>query len=145
MKIAIITQPLRTNYGGILQNYALSTILKRMGHTVETLQRDEFKNPSYPRFILTLAKRFLKKLFGKYKNPLFVQKQWKKDYPIITKNTLGFVNRHLKMCVIDYNNPLLKENDFDAYVVGSDQVWRPSYNNITQVSDLDFKPFEHTL
>lgn len=130
MKIAIITQPLRTNYGGILQNYALHTILKRMGHKPTTLQRDDLKAPSFLRFIITLAKRFFKKLLGKYTNPLFVEKQWKKDYPIITKNTLGFVNRHIKMCVIDYDNPLLKENDFDAYVVGSDQVWRPSYNNI---------------
>ena len=37
MRIAIITLPLRSNYGGILQNYALQTVLKRMGHTVETI------------------------------------------------------------------------------------------------------------
>ena len=37
MRIAIITLPLHGNYGGILQNYALQTVLKRMGHTVETV------------------------------------------------------------------------------------------------------------
>ena len=31
MKIGILTFPLRTNYGGLLQAYALQTILKRMG------------------------------------------------------------------------------------------------------------------
>ena len=30
MKIAILTQPLKTNFGGILQAYALQTILKRL-------------------------------------------------------------------------------------------------------------------
>ncbi len=34
MKIAILTQPLKTNYGGILQCYALKTVLERMGHNV---------------------------------------------------------------------------------------------------------------
>ncbi len=49
MKIAIITQPLRTNYGGILQNYSLQTVLKRMGHTTITLQRNDLIKPQYPR------------------------------------------------------------------------------------------------
>ena len=38
MKIAIITLPLHTNYGGILQAYALQTVLQRMGHDVQHLQ-----------------------------------------------------------------------------------------------------------
>jgi hypothetical protein len=36
MKILILTQPLRNNYGGILQAYALQTVLKRMEHDVVT-------------------------------------------------------------------------------------------------------------
>ena len=34
MKIAILTLPFHSNYGGILQAYALQTVLKRMGHDV---------------------------------------------------------------------------------------------------------------
>ena len=34
MKIGILTLPLHSNYGGILQAYALYTTLQRMGHTV---------------------------------------------------------------------------------------------------------------
>ena len=34
MKIGILTLPLHTNYGGILQAYALQTFLERMGHEV---------------------------------------------------------------------------------------------------------------
>ena len=32
MKIGIFTQPLKSNYGGILQNYAMQVVLKRLGH-----------------------------------------------------------------------------------------------------------------
>ena len=42
MKVGIVTQPLSTNYGGILQAYALQTVLKRMGHKVIT-----FDSPRY--------------------------------------------------------------------------------------------------
>ena len=34
MRIGILTLPLHTNYGGILQAYALQTVLARMGHEV---------------------------------------------------------------------------------------------------------------
>lgn len=39
MKIAILTLPLHTNYGGILQCYALQTVLEGMGHQVTVLNR----------------------------------------------------------------------------------------------------------
>lgn len=39
MKIGIITQPLQTNYGGLLQNYALQQILKRLSHEPITLDQ----------------------------------------------------------------------------------------------------------
>ena len=32
MKVGIVTLPLHTNYGGILQAWALQTALERMGH-----------------------------------------------------------------------------------------------------------------
>lgn len=37
MKIGILTLPLHTNYGGILQAYALQTVLERMGHEVKVI------------------------------------------------------------------------------------------------------------
>ena len=39
MKIGILTLPLHTNYGGILQAYALQTVLERMGHKVEVYNK----------------------------------------------------------------------------------------------------------
>ena len=42
MKIAILTQPLHTNYGGILQAYALQTFLQRRGHKVVVINREYY-------------------------------------------------------------------------------------------------------
>ena len=46
MKIAVLTQPLKINYGGILQAYALQTILERRGHQVVIVNRDHEGNRS---------------------------------------------------------------------------------------------------
>lgn len=37
MRIGILTLPLHINYGGILQAYALQTVLERMGHEVHLI------------------------------------------------------------------------------------------------------------
>ena len=37
MKIGILTQALQSNYGGIVQNYALQQVLIGAGHKVETI------------------------------------------------------------------------------------------------------------
>ena len=54
MKIGIITQPLQNNYGGILQNYALQDVLKKMGHEVITIDQKYPKIPLWRMFASTL-------------------------------------------------------------------------------------------
>ena len=57
MKIAVVTLPLHTNYGGLLQAYALKTCLEVMGHEVTVLDLED-KMPGPPAmkapFILSL-------------------------------------------------------------------------------------------
>lgn len=57
MRIGIVTLKLKFNYGGILQNYALQQVLKRLGH--EPITIDCF--PSYPwlRQVLSCCKTML--------------------------------------------------------------------------------------
>ena len=40
MRIGILTLNLHTNYGGILQAYALQTVLERMGHDVKVIRKN---------------------------------------------------------------------------------------------------------
>lgn len=47
MKIAILTLPVYSNYGGILQCYALQYILERMGHEVKVLKKPTFSRTYY--------------------------------------------------------------------------------------------------
>ena len=44
MKIGILTQPLYCNYGGIVQCYALQTVLQRMGQNTVILPGVRLEN-----------------------------------------------------------------------------------------------------
>ena len=124
MKIGILTLPLHTNYGGILQAYALQTVLECMGHNAVVFDTDKRLNS--PKSPLTYAKRIVMKLFRKNSIPVFYEKKKNKSYPIISKHTQRFIDRYVHRCIVN-NLEDIKENDFDAIVVGSDQIWRPIY------------------
>ena len=67
MKIGIITQPLQNNYGGLLQNYALQQVLKKLGHEAITLDQKDAP-VSHIRFIASIVKTFIFKCVGKGTN-----------------------------------------------------------------------------
>lgn len=57
MKIGILTSPLKSNYGGILQNWALQQVLIKLGHKPITI--DVYPHPGIKIFILSTIKSIL--------------------------------------------------------------------------------------
>ena len=134
MKIAILTQPLRTNYGGILQNYALQQCLQDMGHEPYTLDKAKFM--SFPFWKVPV--RLLKVALGKAPlSRVLYEINYLKDYKEFTKHTRRFVTEHIRLHPYHILRAELSSDSFDAYIVGSDQVWRPDYNDIGEMF-LDF-------
>ncbi len=130
MKIAILTLPLHTNYGGILQAYALQTTLECMGHTVVVLDSDKHPNirPWYLRPLVWGYYAILK--YVKHRNvEIFPEKKMMKgyqEYLITSQNTQKFVDNHINRRTYKSLSEI-KPNEFDVIVVGSDQVWRVKY------------------
>lgn len=158
MNIAILTQPICNNYGGVLQNYALQTILERRGHKVTTLNTPVV--PGYSgsclRHALSICKRVLHKLSG---HPevvwvdLAVESRKQVELAHLQKQ---FIDKHLHLAnptyLLNPSNSSVSEqgrttnsspssllsSPFDCFVVGSDQVWRPRYNKHIETMFLDF-------
>ena len=128
MKIGILTLPLHFNYGGILQAYALQTVLERMGHEVCLIEKKKKAMPSpLWKAPLVYAKRILKNLTGT-PFPIFYEQKQKREDAVIRQHTDLFIHKYIKQRFIDdYSD--IKEGDFDAIIVGSDQIWRPKYFN----------------
>lgn len=124
MKVGIITLPLHTNYGGILQTYALQTVLERLGYDVRMVNRQLGISPKAPMLykVLAYSKRLVKQC-------LVYLGVTRKE---ITQNTASieeFKNSHIHQLLVKRLGKIQKD-DFDAFVVGSDQIWNPKFFKI---------------
>lgn len=129
MKTAILTlTPIHTNYGNILQAYALQTVLQRLGHEPYVLEKvPGFTLPLY-RYPLAYAKRLvLKYLLGKKQTVLFLEQKLRREYKVIGQFTHPFVQKYIHTYHGPWTAEAMTAVGFQAFVVGSDQVWRPIY------------------
>lgn len=138
MKIGILTQPLLNNYGGLLQNFALQKVLMELGHEVLTININ-YSEVGYIRRFASILKRSLLKTFKK--NIAIRVYPTNNENEIIAQNTKSFIKKNIKTTRLikqKVNEELLYEYGFDAYVVGSDQVWRPVFSPQQSTYFLDF-------
>lgn len=139
MKIAILTQSLKSNYGGLLQAFALQHHLKSDGHNVFTV---DFIKINKPRFfgIKGIVKNILSKcLFKKRTNE--VRTVSDSEERVMRQHTNRFIAEYIKLtqriCSLQEFDQIENYN-FDAFIVGSDQVWRPSYSPGISAFFLEF-------
>lgn len=131
MRIGILTLPLHTNYGGILQAYALQTVLERMGHEVVVLNKDHIVIPKGIKQQLRYVKRIVSKYLLGRDVDVFYEKNTLRRFQILSTNTQHFIDSYIHSYICnDFSQ--LNNNDLglDAIVVGSDQIWRPKYISI---------------
>lgn len=144
MKINILTQPLYLNYGGILQNYALQEVLRRMGHEPLTINVPKQEPIHCVRWkdIIKSGINLTKKIQGVYPYPVLSPfKLSKKEYKF-SKQIGQFVSKHINK--VDENAPFTPEINekypADVWIVGSDQVWRPWCSPYIENCFFDFLP-----
>lgn len=128
MKTAVITLPLHTNYGGILQAYALKFVLEGMGHEAVVVDRkDKMPLPVWYKAPFVYASRALKKMLKPGAGVEVLRElNYRKTLPLRAVNTQGFINQYIAPLVVSSYKDI-RQGEYDAFVVGSDQVWRPRY------------------
>lgn len=129
MKIGILTLPIAENYGGILQAVALSQYLTQEGHDVTLIYKE-----TQP----TLWKEIVKKtlLMIPCHNFLNVKSnaKIKKEAAARTLLHQDFINKEIpnispSLSSSEELTAYANQQNFDAVIVGSDQVWRKAYIN----------------
>ena len=137
MKIAIMTQPLGKNYGGIMQAYALQKVLKDMGHSPTTIDYQS-KSSGFIYNKARLVYRLAKRMTGKRKAPINIENK----IAYLTKHNQDFIDAHISQSNhINESkelNKYFRKNSYDAVIVGSDQTWRPKYSPNIYDFYLDF-------
>lgn len=123
--------PLINNYGGILQAYALKTVIEQWGHEVFFIERDRWIYVPWFKLCILYCYRFVKKYI--FKKPFVIihyEKEMNRaiqDESITQKNIAPFILQHFKFRKVKAYTEL-SEDEFQAIIVGSDQVWRHYYS-----------------
>lgn len=134
-KVGIITLNGYNNYGNRLQNYALQSYIEKQGFDVETILIENeitFKGYMY---------KFYKKLIdlkniNKNKSNDNLQKFREEKFRIFSTKYIKETNYTIKKTSKSYE----KLNDFNYFIVGSDQVWNPQYIGNNELYFLTFAP-----
>ena len=136
MKIGIVTLIGEYNYGNLLQSYALQTVLERLGHKAVVLNRRS-NSPNLRLYCLRILS-FVKSVVLRYLfkrtdiltvNPFVEDYDVKKrlDKSLLSRFAKQYTNRSIALRSTDDIVKYVNREPFDAYVVGSDQVWRDVY------------------
>ena len=131
MKIGILTFHCAHNYGAVLQCYALQETLKGMGHEVEVI---DYR----PEFLLSPYEVWNIRRYGSYNSFL---KRLMLECLTLSR---GIVRHKAFDLFIQARLCLTKEktisSSFDAYIIGSDQVWNPNFGRMSDIDFLTFVP-----
>ncbi len=137
MKVAILTHPLGRNYGGIMQAWAFQKVLRRMGVEPVTIDRRS-DSPNIIQRSQQICSRVLKKVTGKRMAPI----NFESHLPTILHNNHLFVSKSMNLSESINSSDDLRvhfaRHDYDAVIVGSDQIWRPKFTPNMGEYYLDF-------
>lgn len=123
MKIGILTLPPTVNYGGILQTFSLQRVLINKGYDAVLIDK-RFKISRFKYFKQNI-RYILFKIINKDTSNIIRSRKELEQLSIKTKQ---FIDKYIiKTDPILEDDGLHLYNNFDAYIVGSDQVWRPIY------------------
>ncbi len=121
-KVGIITINDNNNYGNRLQNYAVQEVLKKINVEPITLKNEPATNTKN-KYLLRKIKSFFNR--GSY-SKIIERKECFEDF---NKN-INFSSKKI--------TPYSKLNEYDYFVVGSDQVWNPNFGRLRDVDLLEF-------
>ena len=123
-----------------MQAYALQKVLRDMGHDVTTLRFKPllYRAPSTLNLYWQTFRRFLSRLRGN-KNIIRCNPTTESAYYFeVCRELERFIDTNIHYLRVDTPVDRKKLPEFDLFLVGSDQVWRPVYSPFLPNFYLDF-------
>lgn len=132
MKIGILTLPLHSNYGGNLQAWALMRTLRELGHEVWLIDLERYRTPWWRKPAVLLKQAFKRYVQGRRDVILGISVFDPPELARREAHARDFIARNIAPRTHKFSSTSdlarnITRYEFDAIVVGSDQVWRPQY------------------
>jgi len=146
-KVGILTIYDNTNYGNRLQNYATHKVLQEIGVNSETIINETKYNKNN---FLKKIKKYNYNLKAITEKILYRIKKiiYKKYIDKRKKSFLQFNNDNLNFYHTTINKDFIPSElsgEFDNFIVGSDQVWNPNAERISEIDFMLFAPKEKNI
>lgn len=136
MKIGILTFHASHNYGSMLQAYAMQCILQKMGHEswIINLRTQAQKSLIMPQLEWKHPKNSLLKLLKAPKTTLELQHKYNR-FEYFLKNSLHCTKEYATKEEVE---KALQHEHWEAFIVGSDQIWNMNCLDFNTAYLLDF-------
>jgi hypothetical protein len=139
MKVGIFTLPFHSNYGGILQAWALQETLRRLGHEPIFLRQPGFQAP----WLLqpfAIMRRTMLRIQGR-SVPLLARIHDARLEQRIASFPLLHLSQSPVLPDAERRERFVREMGIRAVIAGSDQIWRPQHTSAAYFLDfLDNMP-----
>ena len=123
--IGIVTINDYNNYGNRLQNYAVQSVIKKMYNS----------NINVITIVNGKKYNFIKREIKKIIKIIIMKKGYKRHLNFFKFNRNILFSRN----IVDYSNiPNNLNSKYDYFIVGSDQVWNPNFDRLSDVDLLLF-------
>lgn len=142
MKVGLLTLRFHSNFGFLMQAYALQKAVKKLGHEPYHFYIKEEPVPLFEKIVI-FFKRLARNLFWGAKYQLFPYYPTNSDRMIKDKNTWNFINDNISLSpyIPSLKTKYAKKIPlYDAYIVGSDQVWRKEFTEDIRCYFFSFAP-----
>lgn len=144
-KIGILTINDYNNYGNRLQNYALQVCLEKMGYYVETIVNDtKTENlDGKPKRLKQNNDKILKKVRKKVRYYFNIKKikTREKNFKAFNIECIKNSKKHIN----ENNIPSDLKDRYDYFIIGSDQVWNPTFKHMSLIDFATFSPKEKNI
>lgn len=132
-KVAVLTINDDNNYGNRLQNYAVQEILKKHKIQVETISNQDN----------IVGLKYLKKQIKKQIKKILANKAKYKRYNLFMEfnNNIKYSKYHIDKKHI----PDKLKDKYDYFITGSDQVWNPNFNRLSEIDLIEFAKNEKRI
>lgn len=128
MKVCILTYRLHSNFGFLMQAYALQQVLRTLGHDPYTVDIRVKPLSTYDKIkqIIKYVLLHISRMIGYSSLPWITTE----EQTYVDQYTWRFIKEHLQLTPAINSIKDLKRlvgSQYDFYLVGSDQVWRKEY------------------
>lgn len=118
---------LRANHGGILQSYALQHLLEGWGHQVVKVEQYSWQRLRFSwHLVVVILKQCILRYILRKPIKILPERDIHKQEFYPRKYILPFISKYIHTIEVK-NLTQLDGSQYDAVIVGSDQVWRREY------------------